>query len=513
MLVISVFAAVVAGEEATCNSVTEPSPIPGEVMGALPSNIDDHMSLLQIGAERHAQGVRSSLPEVHGASPDDPAHMTGPAKDACADVVPGYFQGAAAYNEAINRYNNGVFLELGAYLGLSTCYMSHLLQAAPEKQVQFDVIDIWGSVEESFKPWVRPDEYTYMKSHGEDAKATFEYDMKISGSDKRIHNVTQGSSMDPNLVNRYEDESISFLYLDTSHQFDFTVIELEMWYPKIKVGGMLCGDDFDHNPVRHAANNWTRANGKDYRLVYSVHHDNGGAKANFCLDKHAPGSIPKEPVLAKRAAAKPCDPVIPGFPHTLSAAAAYNEAVARFGSGVFVEIGSFLGRSSCYMAHLLKQAPNGMNVQFDTIDTWGAVDDFFWESPEVKEEMRKHGEDAQDSFDYFMKLTGSSQEIRHAIRGSSLDKDVVDRYQDKSISFLYLSTAHDQKDTVDALSLWFPKIKVGGLLCGSSFQGAGPGAMKWAKESGNSMRRVYGATSPNWKGRERSTELFCFDKF
>jgi hypothetical protein len=124
MLVMSVFTAVVAGEDATCNSVTEPSLIPGEVMGALPSTINDHMSLLQIGAERHDPkfNVHQVAQNRIGTSPDNPAHMIGAAKNACAEL-PGYFQGAAAYNEAVSRFNSGVFLEVGAYLGMSTCYM------------------------------------------------------------------------------------------------------------------------------------------------------------------------------------------------------------------------------------------------------------------------------------------------------------------------------------------------------------------------------------------------------
>lgn len=507
-LLMLYFTAMVLGEEATCNSIEH---LPTEIAENDPSNNDDHVSLLQIGADlHHARRSRSSAPALYGQSEDDPAHMEGPAKTACDGVVPGLFNGAAAYHEAVNRFSSGVFLEVGAFLGMSTCYMSHLLQAAPEKSIQFDVIDIWGSVERDFKPWVKPEFLKVMQRHGDDAKATFDYDMKISGADKRIRSVTQGSSMNPKLVNRYPDESISFLYLDTSHDHNFTMKELEMWYPKIKVGGMLCGDDFEHlNGVEGAVNDWTRSKGKDYRLVYSVHI--GGAKANFCLDKHPAGSVFEEPDFAKQAAAESCDPVVPGF--ALSSAAAYNEAVSRFDSGIFVELGSFLGRSSCYMAQLLKNAPHGKNIKFDTIDTWGSVDgEYFWTKPQVKEEMRKHGGDAKDTFHYFMKLTGSSQHIRHEIQGSSQDKDVVNRYEDNSISFVYLDTSHKRDDTMEELSLWFPKLKAGGLLCGLAFQNAKTGAEDWAEESGNMVRWVYGATHPDWKGTVRPVELFCFDK-
>lgn len=532
-LMMLMLTAMVMGEEASCDSVVEPLPVVDEVTGALASNHDDYISFLQTGSARHASKTQQPVnPLAHGYSRDDTFSMKGFAKKSCK-MVPGYFNGAAVYHEAVRRFNTGIFLEVGAFLGMSTCYMSHLLQAQQKDNIQFDVIDIWGSVENDFKPWVTDEFYEIMKSHGEDAKATFDYDMQISGADKRIRSVTQGSSMDVNLVDRYEDESISFLYLDTSHEYDFTIAELDLWYPKIKVGGMLCGDDWDLIAVKRALEDWTHSMGKDYRLLYSSSQKNMSL-ANFCMEKKplvhdavtkhdfcAAGnnrryhfSELKTSAFAKKGAVENCD-VVPGFDLSISAGA-YNEAVSQFDSGVFVEVGSFLGRSTCYMAHLLKYAPHGKNVKFDTIDTWGSVDANDWAEPEFKVEMKKHGEDAKDSFDYFMRLTNASYQIRNAIKGSSQDKNVVNRYEDNSVSFLYLDTSHEHDDTIDELSLWFPKIKVGGRLCGST-AGVGGAAEDWAKASGNRLHLVYSAAHPVWQRQMgidtcNVREIFCVDK-
>ena len=41
---------------------------------------------------------------------------------------------------------------------------------------------------------------------------------------------------------------IAFLYLDTSHRERESAIELRLWWPKIRVGGWLCGDDYCNAP-------------------------------------------------------------------------------------------------------------------------------------------------------------------------------------------------------------------------------------------------------------------------
>lgn len=43
---------------------------------------------------------------------------------------------------------------------------------------------------------------------------------------------------------KFEDESIDFLFLDTDHNYEHTITELKLWWPKIKQGGILCGHDY-----------------------------------------------------------------------------------------------------------------------------------------------------------------------------------------------------------------------------------------------------------------------------
>ena len=47
-----------------------------------------------------------------------------------------------------------------------------------------------------------------------------------------------------NAVKLFKDESLDFVYIDANHAYDFVKEDLEMWWPKIKKGGYICGHDY-----------------------------------------------------------------------------------------------------------------------------------------------------------------------------------------------------------------------------------------------------------------------------
>ena len=42
----------------------------------------------------------------------------------------------------------------------------------------------------------------------------------------------------------FSDESLDFVYIDANHAYDFVKQDIELWWPKVKKGGWLCGHDF-----------------------------------------------------------------------------------------------------------------------------------------------------------------------------------------------------------------------------------------------------------------------------
>lgn len=45
-------------------------------------------------------------------------------------------------------------------------------------------------------------------------------------------------------IQKFEDNSLDFVYIDGNHMFEYVKYDIELWYPKVKKGGLLLGDDF-----------------------------------------------------------------------------------------------------------------------------------------------------------------------------------------------------------------------------------------------------------------------------
>lgn len=48
----------------------------------------------------------------------------------------------------------------------------------------------------------------------------------------------------PQAAAHFADESLDFVYLDANHSYLAVRADLRAWYPKVKVGGLLCGHDY-----------------------------------------------------------------------------------------------------------------------------------------------------------------------------------------------------------------------------------------------------------------------------
>ncbi len=49
-------------------------------------------------------------------------------------------------------------------------------------------------------------------------------------------------------IGHIEDESLDFLYMDGNHQYEFVKKDIELYYPKIKKGGVIGGHDYTSSP-------------------------------------------------------------------------------------------------------------------------------------------------------------------------------------------------------------------------------------------------------------------------
>lgn len=55
-------------------------------------------------------------------------------------------------------------------------------------------------------------------------------------------NIIRNDSL--NQSEKYDDECLDIVYIDASHDYESVKKDIEAWYPKVKYGGVLCGDDY-----------------------------------------------------------------------------------------------------------------------------------------------------------------------------------------------------------------------------------------------------------------------------
>ena len=56
------------------------------------------------------------------------------------------------------------------------------------------------------------------------------------------HEFLRGVSED--FINKFENESLDVVYIDGNHAFEYAKKDIELWYTKVKKGGLLIGDDY-----------------------------------------------------------------------------------------------------------------------------------------------------------------------------------------------------------------------------------------------------------------------------
>lgn len=65
---------------------------------------------------------------------------------------------------------------------------------------------------------------------------------------------------------RVKDDTLDFVFIDASHDFDSVYEDIELWSPKVKKGGYVIGHDIDYLTVRMAV--------QSHRSKYETAQDN-----------------------------------------------------------------------------------------------------------------------------------------------------------------------------------------------------------------------------------------------
>ena len=78
--------------------------------------------------------------------------------------------------------------------------------------------------------------------------------------------ILRGYSQD--FVNSFEDESLDYIFIDGDHSYEGALRDCELFFPKIKNGGVFAGHDWSFEGVQKAVNEFKDRNGSpNIRIV------------------------------------------------------------------------------------------------------------------------------------------------------------------------------------------------------------------------------------------------------
>jgi predicted O-methyltransferase YrrM len=160
--------------------------------------------------------------------------------------VEGWFEYPTFYRICLDDVpNNGIMVEVGSWMGKSTSCMGELIKNS-NKNVKFFAVDTWeGSWDE---PWQK-ETVENIKKQNSSLFEVFKNNLKQCGVDEFVIPI-QSTSLEA--VNLFEDNSLDFVHIDAAYDYENVIADIRAWYPKVKPGGLITGDDYIWGTVRKA---------------------------------------------------------------------------------------------------------------------------------------------------------------------------------------------------------------------------------------------------------------------
>ena len=178
--------------------------------------------------------------------------------------VDGWFdeENESFFYDCVKKLSNPkVFYEVGSWKGRSTCCMGQILKSLNMDAKIYAVDTFCGSGEQ-----IHINEISRLNSQNLSLIDVFNTNIKECEVDNIITAIPLASE---DASKKVENESIDFLYLDASHDYNNVTNDLNCWLPKMKNGSIISGDDYVECwfPVIQAVNDFFEKYDKKVEVV------------------------------------------------------------------------------------------------------------------------------------------------------------------------------------------------------------------------------------------------------
>jgi len=155
----------------------------------------------------------------------------------------------------------GICVELGVWRGE---FAQHILSILNPQKLY--LVDPWQSQsdEQYNRAWYSCSQDEINEIHGEVLKR---FEKEIETGQVEVCPITslKASSL-------FEDEYFDFIYVDGNHLYDFVKNDLKLYFPKLKSGGIIMGDDYNiegwwDNGVKRAVDEFDHSDLADKTVV------------------------------------------------------------------------------------------------------------------------------------------------------------------------------------------------------------------------------------------------------
>lgn len=148
------------------------------------------------------------------------------------------------FSAVIDRTSPGLVIEVGSWLGASAMHMSSIL-VSYTKRFEIVCVDTWLGSTEMWTDTKDTTRYGLLDlNHGyPELYYQFLSNVVNEGWSKHITPFPQTSA---NAARWFKKNNIQadLIYLDASHEYDDVLMDLRMYYPLVRMGGILFGDDW-----------------------------------------------------------------------------------------------------------------------------------------------------------------------------------------------------------------------------------------------------------------------------